>query len=544
MLLSLFFTTALNWAFFAKVYGYLATLSHVDTLFWLAIPVVVMAAFYFLLSLLVIPKIDRYLLPALVIGSAVVSLVGVQYGIIFDHTMIENFVETDIAEAKTYFSVFSVAYVGLLGVVPALVIANTKIEYHPVKRELLQRGIGIVVSLVVFGGVAGAFYKDFASTGRNNRAVHQYLVPNQLIYSVAKYGVHAFKGQGEPFKDLTAGAHHQSHEANPELMILVLGETARASNFAWDGYTRDTNPYTKEAGFLSLGAVSSCGTATAFSVPCMFSFLNRDQYTSGAAGNQSNLLDVVAAADFSVRWIDNNSGCKGVCKRVVSERIDVAATDPLCDGEFCFDEVLTRRVNELLAQPLERDTLLVLHMIGSHGPTYYRRYPKNFRQFLPDCQQSDIQNCSNDEIVNTYDNTILYTDYVLATIADTLESRLPDAPTSVLYISDHGESLGEHGLYLHGMPYAISPEEQRSVPELLWLSDGFRSEHNLTDTCIQHNLESQNPSHDNLSHTVLGMLGIHSTVYKKELDLLAPCLDVHNIVDDHTGHENQAPPLG
>lgn len=446
--------------------------------------------------------------------------------------MIDNFIETDTAEAKTYFNLFNIIYVLLLGVLPALAVLNTRITYRPIKHEILRRGLGMVTSVVVFGAIAGLFYKDFAATGRNNEHVHQYLVPNQMVYSVGKYIAKNFVITELPYQDLTAGAVHAHKEASPEFMVLVLGETARASNFSWDGYSRDTNRFTEAAGFINVGNVAACGTATAYSVPCLFSFLDREHYSADAAAHQSNILDVVRAAGFDVRWIENNSGCKGVCRQSEVVKIPTDASDPLCDGEYCFDEVLVREVDKLMDKPLEKDTLVVLHMIGSHVPTYYRRYPDQFREYTPDCPRSDIQNCTTEQIVNAYDNTILYTDFVLAKISQRLSEARPGQPSVLLYISDHGESLGEHGLYLHGMPYQLAPEEQRTVPELLWLSDGYLLAHEFSADCLHRMAEARHASHDNVSHTVLGLLGIKSPLYAPDLHLAGPCTKTHDSTQD------------
>ena len=521
--LSLFFTCALNFPFFAKVYGYLWSLPQQHWLFWLAIPVAVFALFYFLLSLFLLPKIDRGLMALLVLGSAVVSYTEYSFGVIFDHTMIDNFAETNVAEAKTYFNPSAVFYVSLLGILPALLLLKIRISYASLGGEVVSRGVGMLVALAVFAAIAGSFYKDFASTGRNNQHVHQYLVPNQLIYSVSKFAALKLKGPSTPFKDLTEEVKHAHQFKTPELLVLVLGETARAQNFSWDGYQRDTNHYTRERDFVNVGAVESCGTATAVSVPCMFSFLTKKQYSNADSKNQSNLLDVVSAAGFDVIWIDNNNGCKGVCNRVPHRQIPTNESNPKCDGNYCYDSVLIDALAQQLTTPIERDTLIVLHMIGSHGPTYFRRYPPEFRHFVPDCPRSDIQNCSEEEIINTYDNTVLYSDYVLAKSSELIERARPDSPSMVLYISDHGESLGEHGLFLHGMPYGLAPVEQKTVPELIWFSKVLYSEWQLDSECLRRLPEQNQHSQDNLSHTVLGLLNIAAPIYDAQLDDISPC---------------------
>jgi len=268
--ISLFFTAALNVPFFSKIYGYLWSLPEQHWLFWLALPAAVFAVFYILLSALLIPKIDRWLMALLILGSAVISYTEISFGIMFDHTMIDNFAQTTPAEAKTYINPFAFIYVGLLGVVPAWLVLRVKIQYAQWSQELLGRLGRIFIALLVFGIIAGGFYKDFASTGRNNRQVHQYLVPNQLLYSVGKFAYLHFKEPQAPFQDLTANVNHTHSFKEPELLVLVLGETARAQNFSWNGYPRQTNRYTQNHNFFCLGAVESCGTATGVSVPCMF----------------------------------------------------------------------------------------------------------------------------------------------------------------------------------------------------------------------------------------------------------------------------------
>jgi lipid A ethanolaminephosphotransferase len=164
--------------------------------------------------------------------------------------------------------------------------------------------------------------------------------------------------------------------------------------------------------------------------------------------------------------------------------------------------------------------VLVLHQIGSHGPSYFQRYPDAFRRFTPDCRTSELGNCSRDEIVNAYDNTVLYTDHVLSTIIDKLKRREDRMAASMIYMSDHGESLGEHGLYLHGAPYFIAPSQQTHIPFVLWL--GREAKAGVEPSCVAaKTIEPQ--SHDNLFHTVLGMMNVAAGVYDPALDVLSSC---------------------
>jgi lipid A ethanolaminephosphotransferase len=306
---------------------------------------------------------------------------------------------------------------------------------------------------------------------------------------------------------------------------MVVGETARAANFSLNGYSRLTNPELAQVpGLLNFGNMHSCGTATAVSLPCLFSGLGRAHYTQRSAQGQEGLLDVLRHAGIEVLWRDNNSGCKGVCDRVASEDVSVPLRgDPLCNDEECFDEILLRGLRQRIHDS-RKDMVIVLHQKGSHGPAYWKRYPASFNRFGPACETSDLAKCSQTSIVAAYDNTMLYTDHVLARAIALLElsGREDGVDTAMMYFSDHGESLGENNLYLHGAPYFIAPEEQRHVPFMLWLSEGFRHRFKLDQTCLNART-GQQFNHDYIFHSTLGMLNISTAVYNPGLDLFNAC---------------------
>jgi lipid A ethanolaminephosphotransferase len=303
---------------------------------------------------------------------------------------------------------------------------------------------------------------------------------------------------------------------------MVLGETARAQSFSLNGYNKPTNQFTDKQGVVSFSNMHSCGTATAVSVPCMFSRLDKDNYDKRIATSQQNALDLIHLAGADVLWISNNNGsCKGVCTRVKNLQVDISKTNPLCDGEFCFDEALLEPLRKKLNNLTHENTLIVLHMIGSHGPTYFKRYPIEKRVFSPDCQRSDIQNCSEEQLINTYDNTIAYTDFVLSKVITKLSelAETDDVETSLLYVSDHGESLGESGIYLHGLPYTFAPEAQTHVPMVYW-NDQMQTDFNLA--CLGA-FANEYITHDNIFDTLLSIMSVRSTVYKAASDPFIQC---------------------
>ena len=306
------------------------------------------------------------------------------------------------------------------------------------------------------------------------------------------------------------------------LTVLVLGETARAQSFSLNGYNKPTNQYTEKKGVVSFSNMHSCGTATAVSVPCMFSRLNKENYDKRTAIAQQNALDLIHLAGADVLWISNNNGsCKGVCTRVKSQKIATDKANPLCDGEYCYDEALLHPLKTKLNNITHENTLIVLHMIGSHGPTYFKRYPQNKRLIAADCQRSDIQNCTQQQLINTYDNTIAYTDYVLSQVIEQLQqlANKKDIETSFLYISDHGESLGENGVYLHGLPYAFAPKQQTHVPMLFW-TDQRQTDFDLT--CLNDSANAA-MTHDNFFDTLLSVMSVRTKAYNMHQDPFIHC---------------------
>jgi lipid A ethanolaminephosphotransferase len=309
----------------------------------------------------------------------------------------------------------------------------------------------------------------------------------------------------------------------PRVLVLVLGETARAANFSLLGYPRNTNPQLAGLDVVAFGGVSSCGTATEVSVPCMFSPYGRADYDERRIRQSEGLLDVLVHAGYAVKWRDNQSGCKGVCRGagVDYRKLDATFAPELCDADECFDEILVKSLDEELAT-VRGNTVVVLHMMGNHGPAYYRRYPQAFRQFRPDCQTATLRDCDRAEVVNAYDNAILYTDHVLAEMVESLREHSADVDGALLYVSDHGESLGESGLYLHGIPYAIAPDLQTHVPMIAWVSDGFATTAGLARNCMRQAADLP-ASHDNLFDTVLGLMTVETVAYRPDRDLLHAC---------------------
>ncbi len=456
--------------------------------------------------------------------SSLVFYASMKYGVIFDRNMIQNIADTTQAEALSYFNLNAIIYFILTGVFPCLLIFKANITYHALCKELLNKLLYLVISLVAIFIILGIFYQNYAAFGRNNDNLKRLIIPSYAVASTIKYINNHYFSKPIPYQQLGADAVViNAKGTKPNLIVMVLGETARAKNDAYFGYNRLTNAYTRKLGLLAFQNTSSCGTATAISVPCMFSHLNRSDYALKKAQSQDTVLDVLSYAKINVQWFDNDSGCKGVCNKVKHEMIIKAQFPKECTSASCFDEALLTPLKKALSEAKKQNIFIVLHLMGSHGPTYYLRYPKAFRQFIPDCQRSDIQNCSKQELINTYDNTILYTDYILSKVVENIKQYNSTFNTGMLYMSDHGESLGEKGLYLHGAPYSLAPNEQTHIPFLSWFSDTFYQQNRLSQFCLESVAEKGGFSHDNLFDSLLGIFNVKTKEYLASKDIFSQC---------------------
>lgn len=418
-----------------------------------------------------------------------------------------------------------VLILGLTGVLAVVAAWWVKIRKPATLwRSVAIRLASIVVSALLIMLVAAFFYKDYASLFRNNKELVKSLSPSNSIVAVNSWYAHNRMDNLPLVKIGEDAVQKPVMRSGPRknLTIVVLGETSRAANFSLNGYARETNPRLKQDNVIYFPDTTSCGTATAVSVPCMFSNMPRAHYDEELAHHQEGVLDILQRAGIQVQWNDNDGGCKGACDRVPHQNVtDLKLSGQCIDGE-CYDEVLFHNTDSYIDN-LQQDGIIVLHTIGSHGPTYYNRYPAQFKQFTPTCDTNEIQSCTQQQLTNTYDNTILYVDYVVDKAIKLLQSKQDKFTTSPVYLSDHGESLGEDGVYLHGLPWSIAPETQKHVPMLLWLSADYQQRYGVSSQCLQQKAKTQAYSQDNLFSTLLGLLGVNTCEYRATDDILTPC---------------------
>ncbi|QNK09926.1 phosphoethanolamine transferase EptA [Enterobacter sp. JUb54] len=525
ILFALYIGLLLNLAFYRQVFTLLPVNSLHNWLVFLSMPVVAFSVMNILTTLASFLKLDRLVISLFILLSASAQYFIWTFGVIIDRAMITNILDTTPAESFALMSGRMVLTLGLSGVLMVALAWWVKVAKPKTAwRGILMRLLNIAVSALLILVVAALFYKDYASVFRNNKELVKSLSPSNSIVAINSWYFHN-KMDNLPLVKIGEDATQKAemrHGPRKNLTILVLGETSRAQNFSLGGYDRETNPRLKQDDVAYFTNTTSCGTATAVSVPCMFSNMPRAHYDEELAHHQEGVLDILQRAGVQVLWNDNDGGCKGACDRVPHQNVtDLNLTGQCIDGE-CYDEVLFHNLESYIDN-LQQDGIIVLHTIGSHGPTYYNRYPAEFKKFTPTCETNEIQSCTQQQLTNTYDNTILYVDYVVDKAIKLLQSKQDKFTTSLVYLSDHGESLGEDGVYLHGLPWSIAPETQKHVPMLIWLSADYQQRYGVSSQCLQQKAKTEPYSQDNLFSTLLGLLGVNTHEYRAADDILTPC---------------------
>lgn len=482
----------------------------------------VWALMLLVVSVLAVRRAQKPALVAMLITAGVTSYYVDALGVVVDREMIQNAVTTTFAESKHLITLHFLSHVFLYGMVPSILVLWVRIRRTSVVRGLAGTGLVAVLSAALLAGLLFTNLKAYSTVLRGNKELMGSVQPLAPMGAALRYGKMMFKSTQivvEPTGVDARPGPYLARVGKPVLMVIVAGETGRAQNWSLGGYARDTNPELKTRDIVYYANATSCGTATATSLPCMFSPLTRAEYSYEGGLGHENLLDVLTHAGFKVEWWDNNTGHKDIADRVSSRMMNAADGAGFCLPE-CIDGVFLKSLQDK-AETITRNTVIVLHQIGSHGPSYWLRYPPERERYKPACHMPELTDCSTEEIVNAYDNTIAYTDWFLAQVVDLLDASDRVIP-AMYYVSDHGESLGEGGLYLHGTPWFMAPEYQTRVPMVLWMSDRFRDSLALDTACLAK--AAAGPvSHDNLFSTVLGMLDVTTTARDAALDLAAPC---------------------
>jgi lipid A ethanolaminephosphotransferase len=515
---SAFFALVSNHAFWASAWR----LHPGDPMFLAAMFGLLVVANGLLLSLLTWQWSAKPVITVLLFTTALATHFMSTYGVFMDADMLRNVLHTDMKESRELMTpqlLWPLLFTALL---PALLLWRVRIAQRATLRSLWVRPL-FMLGLAALAGVSALLAPaHVAAMMRNHREVRYLATPINYMVALQQDFRSSSPMRSQPRIPIGTDAKMAPHVVGdkPRLLVLVLGETVRAQDWGLNGYARQTTPELARLGVLNFPDMHSCGTSTEVSVPCMFSQLGRRHYDEHAIRQQQSLLNVLEYAGIKTLWRDNQSGCKGVCDGLAIERLDDAKVPGLCAHGRCLDEVL---LHELAAKirAAPGDRVVVLHQLGSHGPNYFQRYPANFRHFTPPCEDPELGNCRQQDIVNAYDNSVLYTDHFLAMTIAELQG-MDDYDTAMIYVSDHGESLGEKGLYLHGMPYAIAPQEQTRVPMVMWFSTGFSRARGLDLGCLQRRAWIRT-DHDAIFPSILGLMQVRTSAYDRSHDLFAGC---------------------
>ena len=477
----------------------------------------VFAAFNLILGICNLQRLIKPLAASFCVANSAALYFMDAYGVVIDKIMLLNVLQTDIYEVRDLLNAKMLIHLIFFGLLPAYLIYKTEIVYAPLKTELRQRAISNCYTLAIAALLVAAFYPQAEIVLRKFRYLKSSLIPANYISAGISVTKSKIKQSRYKLQKISHGATMlpQAHSDKPTLLVVVVGESARAANFSLQGYERPTNaalsPFADK--LIYFDNFYSCGTSTAVSLPCIFAKAGRKDFVPESEKYTENVLDVIHHAGYKLLWRENNTDCKDNCNRIEQERF--------CQVKECPDEILlTDFAKKIRAS--RKPMLVVLHQRGSHGPLYRLRYPENFAPYQPVCNKEYLQDCSFEEIVNAYDNTLTYTSEMLAMTLSELTKLSAEYNTAFLFVSDHGESLGEDNIYLHSAPYDSAPDFQTHIPMMLWFSDGFAKANRINRQCVAA-LKSQFFSHDNIFHTLLGMSSVASPHYQENLDILAPC---------------------
>jgi len=477
------------------------------------------ASIFFLLG-------QRYLLKPLIIILFFISAINYYFlnvlGIIINEDImqstIDSFKESNWGEINDLLTFKYFIYLFFLGFLPSLLLYFIKIEYPNFKKEITIRLISSILLISITLGLIYANYKNISFISRGTKELKEHVVPHYLLSNIKDY-YDLKRDANRKFLKLKSKAV-QLFPEDKMIGVIVIGETARADRFSLNGHDKQTNPLLEKQNIINFSEAYSCGTITVVSVPCMFTLHKYNDYNSHEAEYEANVLDLIKSSGTEVIWIENNSSCKHVCDRIKTiDYVNKGTEDYV--GYGVHDEIVLKGLKKVLTENKEKKLLIVLHSMGSHGPAYYNRYPNNFEKFKPTCKANDPLGCNAEELNNTFDNTIVYTDYIISSAIDILKEE-NQSQNFLIYASDHGESLGENGIYLHGAPMSIAPKEQIHIPALLWSSENLKEKRKQ----IKKNYPASNQieskiTHEYLPHTLLDFLNLKTSYLKINKSMLS-----------------------
>lgn len=450
---------------------------------------------------------DRLLKPIcmlIALGNAIAVYFVLTYHVLLDETMMGNVLNTDLGESSEYLHPSLIVYVLVLGVVPCWLLARVRIRQT--RRSQLAALALVCLSITVIWSLSAS--RTWLWFDENSKRVGGMTMPWSYLINTGRSLAPRLIASGVqvPLPPATFSSTGKT------VVILVIGEAARPQNFQLYGYNRPTNPLLSTVSVVALRNTTACATYTTAAVRCI---LSNAATGSPFSKRYEPLPSYLQRSGVDVIWRTRNWGEPPIKVQTYKKASDLSAD---CAGARCaYDEVLLSGLEQRIEASSNERVFVVLHQSGSHGPAYYTKYPSEFEHFEPVCESVELGKCTHHELVNAYDNTILYEDYFLFLVIGVLK-QLHDTAALLIYLSDHGESLGEYGMYLHGIPYAIAPDVQKDIPFVIWMSDEF-----IRRKAVQvGRLESQRiHSQRDIFHTVMGAFSMHSDAYVGDYDIFS-----------------------
>jgi lipid A ethanolaminephosphotransferase len=404
--------------------------------------------------------------------------------------MVSNILNTNFEESSNYFSIKLIVYFVFLGVLPSYYIIKAKIINESKKKTLITIGLTLVFILsLVFANASNWMWID-----KNSKTLGGLAMPWSYTVNISLF----YKHQKEKNKKEILLPNATIKDNSKAVIVLVIGESARSQNFSLYGYKNNTNPSLSKIPNLYHFDATSTATYTTAGVKAILDYKN--------TGDLYEILpNYLFRNNVDVFWKTTNWGEPPLHIKNYENREILASH---CKGEPCnYDEILLTGLKEQITSSKKNKILVVLHTSTSHGPTYSKKYPASFETFKPVCNSVELGNCTQKELINAYDNTIAYTDYILSQVIGVLK-ELKEYNSSMIFVSDHGESLGEKNLYMHGIPIEIAPKEQYEIPFIVWVSNGSKQ------------LKPQQTlSQYHVFHSVLNFLGVQSPVYDEKMNI-------------------------
>lgn len=456
----------------------------------LIIVVLVVNALIFYLICFLSRYVGKFLLVLFFIISAVAVYFINTYGVLIDKSMIGNILNTNYAESSSFFSIKLIIYIVLFGILPGIYIIKAKIINETWKRFGITSSLTLLFILtLVFANASNWLWID-----KNAKVIGALPMPWSYVANTYLFYKDKFKSNEKEvlLPDATIKDNQKS------VVVLVIGESARSQNFSLYGYKKNTNPLLSKMDNLFHFEATSCATYTTAGVKCILEHTNTDKL-------YEILPNYLYRNNVEVIWRTSNWGEPPVHIKNYQNR---DALMPNCKGEGCnYDEILLTGLKDQILASKKNKILIVLHTSTSHGPQYSKKYPPQFETFKPVCNSVELGNCSQTELINAYDNTIVYTDYILSKVIEDLK-QLNEYKSTMIFVSDHGESLGEKNLYMHGVPISVAPKEQYEIPFIVWVSNGSKQ-------VKANKVLSQN----NVFHSVLNFLNIQSPIYEEGMSI-------------------------